>query len=73
MKVYDNPFLKDQTMVDAKLFKGKTKVLNQLRPEKSGQLIQRYKYQLMSIEKLKGIMTNKRTDMSREKHQELVP
>ena len=27
MKVYDNPFPKDQNMVDAKLFKGKTKVL----------------------------------------------
>ena len=27
MKVDDNPFPKDQNMVDAKLFKGKTKVL----------------------------------------------
>ena len=27
MKVDDNPFLKDQNMVDAKLFKGKAKVL----------------------------------------------
>ena len=27
MKVDDNPFSKDQNMVDAKLFKGKTKVL----------------------------------------------
>ena len=27
MKVDDNPFLRDQNMVDARLFKGKTKVL----------------------------------------------
>ena len=27
MKVDDNPFLEDQNMVDARLFKGKTKVL----------------------------------------------
>ena len=31
MKVDDNPFPKDQNMVDAKLFKGKTKVLTSVR------------------------------------------
>ena len=31
MKVDDNPFLKDQNMVDAKLLKGKTKVLTSTR------------------------------------------
>ena len=31
MKVDDNPFPKDQNMVDAKLFKGKTKVLTSAR------------------------------------------
>ena len=31
IKVDDNPFLKDQNMVDAKLFKGKTKVLTSAR------------------------------------------
>ena len=31
MKVDDNPFPKDQNMVDAKLFKGKAKVLTSAR------------------------------------------
>ena len=31
MKVDDNPFPKDQNMVDAKLFKGKAKVLTSTR------------------------------------------
>ena len=55
MKVDDNPFPNDQNMVDAKLFKGKTKVLTSV-----------------DMSKLKGVVTNKRADMSREKHREMV-
>ena len=36
MKVDDNPFPKDQNMVDAKLFKGKTKVLTSARAREHG-------------------------------------
>ena len=36
MKVDDNPFLRDQNMVDARLLKGKTKVLTSTRPKEAG-------------------------------------
>ena len=36
MKVDDNPFPKDHNMVDAKLFKGKTKVLTSSRARETG-------------------------------------
>ena len=36
MKVDDNPFPKDQNMVDAKLPKGKTKVLTSTRAKETG-------------------------------------
>ena len=36
MKVDDNPFPKDQNMVDAKLLKGKTKVLASTRAKETG-------------------------------------
>ena len=72
MKVDDNPFPKDQNMVDAKLFKGKAKVLTSTRQEKLEQLIRRCKYRLMNIEKSKGVVTNKRADMNREKRREMV-
>ena len=35
MKVDDNPFSKDQNMVDAKLLKGKTKVLMSIRAKET--------------------------------------
>ena len=36
MKVNDNPFLRDQNMVDARLLKGKTKVLTSVRSKETG-------------------------------------
>ena len=36
MKVDDNPFLRDQNMVDARLLKGKTKVLTSIRSREAG-------------------------------------
>ena len=36
MKVDDNPFLRDQNMVDARLLKGKTKVLTSTRAKETG-------------------------------------
>ena len=35
MKVDDNPFLRDQNMVDVKLLKGKTKVLTSTRAKET--------------------------------------
>ena len=36
MKVNDNPLPRDQNMVDARLFKGKTKVLTSIRSRETG-------------------------------------
>ena len=36
MKVDDNPFLGDQNMVDARLLKGKTKVLTSTKSREAG-------------------------------------
>ena len=36
MKVDDNPFPRDQNMVDARLLKGKTKVLTSTRTKETG-------------------------------------
>ena len=36
MKVDDNPFLRDQNMVDARLFKRKTKILTSTRAKETG-------------------------------------
>ena len=36
MKVDDNPFLGDQNMVDARLFKGKTKILTSTKSRETG-------------------------------------
>ena len=36
MKVDDNPFLGDQNMVDARLIKGKTKVLTSTKSREAG-------------------------------------
>ena len=36
MKIGDNPFPRDQNMVDARLLKGKTKVLTSVRSKETG-------------------------------------
>ena len=36
MKVNDNPFLEDQSMVDARLLRGKTKVLTSTKSREAG-------------------------------------
>jgi len=51
--------------------KGRLKFWHQLRQEKLERLIQRLKYRLMNIKKFKGVVTNKRADMSRKKHREM--
>ena len=56
-------------MVDARLLKGKTKVLTSTRARETGIVDPRYKYRLMNIEKLEDVVTNRRADTSRERHQ----
>ena len=70
MKVDDNPFPRNQNMVDAKLLKGKTKVLTSTRARETRTVDPEIKYWLMNIERLEGIVINRRADMSRERRHE---
>ena len=69
MKVDDNPFPGDQNMVDARLLKGKTKVLTSTKSREARIVIPRGKYRPTNTGKLKDVVTSKRADMSRKKHQ----
>ena len=69
MKVDDNPFPGGQNMVDAGLFKGKTKVLTSTKSKEAEQSIPRCKYWLTSIERLEDVVLSKRADTSRGRHQ----
>ena len=66
MKVDDNPFPGDQNMVDARLLKGKTKVLTSTKSREAKQSIPRGKYRPMNTGELKDVAISKRADMSRE-------
>ena len=70
MKVDDNPFPKDQNMVDAKLLKGKTKVLTSTRAKETKTVDLEMQISADEYSKLKGVVTNRRADMSRERRQE---
>ena len=70
MKIDDNSFPRDQNMIDARLLKGKTKVLTSTKSREAlEQSILRCKYRLMSTERLEDVAINKRADMSRGKRQ----
>ena len=71
MKVDDNPFPGDQNMVDARLLKGKTKVLTSTRSRETRTIDPEMQISLMNIEKLEDVAISKRADMSREKHQKM--
>ena len=66
MKVDDNPFARNQNMVDARLLKGKTKVLTSTRAKETR--IVDLEMQI-SADEYRGVMNDKRADMSRERHQ----
>ena len=67
MKDDDNPFPKDQNMVDARLFKGKAKVLTLARAKETGTVDPEMQISADKYREIKGVVTNKRADMSREK------
>ena len=69
MKVYDNPFLGDQNMVDARLIKGKTKDLTSTKSREAGTVDPEMQISLTNAEKLEDVVTSKRADMSREERQ----
>ena len=69
IKVDDNPFPGDLNMVDAGLFKGKTKVLTSTKSTEAGTVDPKCKYRLTSIERLEDVVLSKRADTSRERHQ----
>ena len=71
MKVDDNPFPKDQNMVDAKLFKGKIKVLTSAKARKTGMVDLEMQISADEYRELKRRRDQQKTDMSREKHHEM--
>ena len=56
-------------MVNARLLKGKTKVLTSTRARETRTVDPEIKYWLMNIERLEGVVTNRRADTTRERHQ----
>ena len=71
MKVDVNPFPKDQNMVDAKLLKGKTKVLTSTMAKETRTVDPEMQISADEYKELKGIVTNRKANMSRERHQEM--
>ena len=69
MKVDDNPFPGDQNMVDARLFKGKTKVLTSNKSREAGTVDPERQISTDEYRKIKRRRDKQKADMSREKHQ----
>ena len=65
MKVDDNPFPKDQNMVDAKLFKGKAKVLTSARAREIGTVDPEMQ---ISADEYKGI--RRRRDQQKSRYEQ---
>jgi hypothetical protein len=59
-------------MVEFQLSKGKTKVLSRLTLEKVGWLTPRFKYQLISMKKLRNNVISERANMNKVRHPKLV-
>ena len=69
MKVDDNPFPRDQNMVDAKLLKRKTKVLTSTRAKETRTVDLEMQILADEYREIKSVVTNRRADMSRERRQ----
>ena len=69
MKVDDNPFPGDQNMVDARLLKGKTKVLTSTKSREAGAVDPERQISVDEYNEIRRHRDSKRADMSREKHQ----
>ena len=68
MKINDNPFPRDQNMVDVKLLKGKAKVLTSTRAKETKTVDPKMQISANEYREIKGVVTNRRADMSRERH-----
>ena len=66
MKVDDNPFPRDQNMADAKLLKGKTKVLTSTRAKETGTVDPEIQISADEYKEIKRRRDQQKTDISRE-------
>ena len=66
MKIDDNPFPKDQNMVDAKLLKGKTKVLTSTRAKEIGTVDPEMQISADEYRKVKRRRDQKKSIMPKE-------
>ena len=71
MKVDDNPFPGDQNMVDARLLKGRTKVLTSTKSRETRTVDPERQISTDEYRGIKRRATRKRADMSKEKHQRM--
>ena len=71
MKVDDNPFPGDQNMVDAGLFKGKTKVLTSTESREAGTINPEMQISADEYREIRRVTPSKRTNTSRGRHQKM--
>ena len=69
MKVDDNPFLGDQNMVDARLLKGKTKVLTSTKSRETRIVNPEMQISADEYREIRSVVTNRRADMNWERRQ----
>ena len=69
MKVDDNPFPGDHNMVDARLFKGKTKVLTSTKSKEAGTVNPKMQILADEYREIRRVMPSKRADTSRGRRQ----
>ena len=65
MKVDDNPFPRDQNMVDARLLKGKTKVLTSTKSKEAGTTNPKMQISADEYREIRRHRTKQRADTSR--------
>ena len=71
MKVDDNPFPGDQNMVDARLLKGKTKVLTSTKSRETGIVDPEMQISADKYREIRRRHGKQKIDVSREKHQKM--
>ena len=71
MKVDDNPFPRDQNMVDVEIFKGKTKVLTSARSKEAGIVDPKMQISADEYREIKNVVISRRSDMNRGKRQRM--
>ena len=71
MKIDDNPFSGGQNMVDATLFKGKTKVLTSTRSREIGTVDPKVQISADEYRDIKRHRDKQKADMNRKKRQKM--